>query len=212
MATKSSEVPNGLRLTVAVVVGIIIAAVGLARHASLIWVLVGWDATALVYLIWDWAIIGGMSPGETARRAVREDPTAAVTDILILTASLASLVAAGVIMASGSSHTALHLAVALPSLAISWVLVHTVFMLRYARLYYGGKPGGINFNQSEEPRYTDFAYLAFTIGMTYQVSDNELQTTAIRATALRQALVSYLYGAVILAGVINLVVGLGSGN
>jgi uncharacterized membrane protein len=88
------------------------------------------------------------------------------------------------------------------SVVLSWTVVHN------ARLYYTGPNGGINFNQQAPPCYSDFAYLAFTIGMTFQVSDTDLQTAEIRATALRQALLSYLLGAVILATTINLASGL----
>ena len=95
-------------------------------------------------------------------------------------------------------------------MVVSWFAVHTVFALRYARLYYSDPPGGIDFNQSEAPAYVDFAYLAFTIGMAYQVSDTDLQTRKIRATALQHSLLSYLLGAVILAMTINLIIGLGN--
>jgi uncharacterized membrane protein len=95
---------------------------------------------------------------------------------------------------------------------LSWLLVHTVYTLRYAMLYYAGRDGGIDFNQTTSPRYSDFAYLAFTLGMTFQVSDTDLKTPAIRATALRHALLSYLFGAVIVATMINLVAGLGGGR
>jgi uncharacterized membrane protein len=71
-----------------------------------------------------------------------------------------------------------------------------------------GPDGGVDFNQDDPPRFSDFAYLAFTIGMTYQVSDTELTTPATRGTALRHALLSYLFGAVILAATINLIAGL----
>jgi uncharacterized membrane protein len=87
---------------------------------------------------------------------------------------------------------------------VSWVAIHTVFTLRYAQLYYSGAPGGIDFNQPEPPAYVDFAYLAFTIGMAFQVSDTGLQTRKIRATVLRQALLSYVFGVVIVAMTINL--------
>ena len=70
----------------------------------------------------------------------------------------------------------------------------------------------MDFNQAAPPRYVDFAYLAFTIGMTFQVSDTDLQTPAIRATALRHALLSYLFGAVIVATTVNLVAGLGTSS
>jgi uncharacterized membrane protein len=84
-----------------------------------------------------------------------------------------------------------------------------VFTLRYARLYYLNESGGIDFNQGDElPAYVDFAYLAFTLGMTYQVSDTDLKTRTIRATAPRHALLSYVLGAVVLAITINLVAGL----
>jgi uncharacterized membrane protein len=93
------------------------------------------------------------------------------------------------------------------SVVLAWVMVHTVFTLRYAHLYYSGN-GGIDFNEKDDPDYRDFAYLAFTIGMTYQVSDTDLQTKAIRRTALKQGLMSYLFGTTIIAMTINIVAGL----
>jgi uncharacterized membrane protein len=93
------------------------------------------------------------------------------------------------------------------SVALSWLLIHTLFTLAYARLYHRGDTG-ISFNQTDPPRYTDFAYLAFTIGMTFQVSDTAIGSSAIRAAALRHALLSYLFGAVILATTVNFVVSL----
>src|SRR5215210_5268718 len=94
------------------------------------------------------------------------------------------------------------------SVVLAWGMVHTVFTLRYARLYYGRPKGGIEFNQDEPPRYSDFAYLAFTVGMTFQVSDTNLKTEQIRATVLRQGLLSYMFGTVIIATTINLIAGL----
>jgi uncharacterized membrane protein len=94
------------------------------------------------------------------------------------------------------------------SVALSWTVVQTLFTLHYARLYYTHPAGGIDFNQEAPPRYADFAYLAFTVGMTFQVSDTALGSSALRAATLRQALLSYLLGAVILATTINLVAGL----
>ena len=91
------------------------------------------------------------------------------------------------------------------SVAVSWFTVHTVFLLRYALLYYAAPEGGIDFKMHERPSYRDFAYVALTLGMTFQVSDTDLRSTQMRATALRHALLSYLFGAVILAVAINLV-------
>ena len=90
-------------------------------------------------------------------------------------------------------------------MALSWLLVHSTFTLRYARTYYSRPEGGIDFNEDEAPTYQDFAYLAVTIGMTFQVSDTNLTTKAIRRIALRHALLSFLFGSVIVGLVINVV-------
>lgn len=91
---------------------------------------------------------------------------------------------------------------------MSWLTVHTIFTLRYAVLYYAEPVGGVEFHMDDLPSYRDFAYLAMTIGMTFQVSDTDLKSTAMRATALRHALLSYLFGSLILAAAVNLVAGL----
>jgi uncharacterized membrane protein len=78
----------------------------------------------------------------------------------------------------------------------------------YAKLYYQGEGGGVDFNEEEPPCYSDFAYLVLTIGVTFQVSDTNLKTKEIRRTALRHALLSYVFGALIIATTINLIAGL----
>ncbi len=98
-------------------------------------------------------------------------------------------------------------ALAVPSVALSWLAVHAVFTLRYARLYYSER-GGIDFNGDVEPDYHDFAYVALTVGMTYQVSDTDLTTKSIRRTATRHALLSYVFGTFVVAMMINVVAGL----
>ena len=88
------------------------------------------------------------------------------------------------------------------SVLVAWGVVQTVFTLRYADLYYS-TGDGIDFNDDAPPDYRDFAYLAFTIGMTFQVSDTDLTSSAMRRIALRHSLLSYLFGAVILASMVN---------
>ena len=172
----------------------------------------GWDAAAAVYLVWMWSTIWPLGPEETRRRANRDDPNRLSADATLLSASVISLVAVGVVLI-GASHKSgstkdLFIALAIASVVLAWGVVHTVFTLRYARLYWDDGEGAVDFNQSAPPRYSDFAYLAFTIGMTFQVSDTDLKTKEIRATALRHALLSYLFGAVIIATTINLIAGL----
>jgi uncharacterized membrane protein len=159
-------------------------------------------------------VIGELGPQETAAHATPEDPARPLTDLITLNACIASLGGVVYLLAAGSSGRgtveALAAALGIASVVGAWLVVHTVYTTWYALLYYSHDRGGIDFNQGEPPAYADFAYLAFTLGMTYQVSDTDLQTRPIRATALRHALLSYLLGAVVLATVINLVAGLGS--
>jgi hypothetical protein len=78
---------------------------------------------------------------------------------------------------------------------------------RGASQYYSSDTG-IDFNQDRPPQYTDFAYVSFTLGMTYQVSDADITNHPIRSTVLRHTLLSFVFGSVILATTINLVAGL----
>jgi uncharacterized membrane protein len=208
--------PTAARVAVAgvvgAVVGVVVGVVAGWRYAPA----AGWTAAAVVLLVWTWLVIAPMTADQTAAHATREDPDRPLTDVVVLFACVASLAGVVYLLAAGSGgHGAAEVVAAglgIASVAGAWAVVHTVFTLRYALLYYADSPGGIDFNQSARPDYLDFAYLAFTLGMTYQVSDTDLQTRPIRATALRHALLSYLLGAVVLATVINLVAGLGSSS
>jgi uncharacterized membrane protein len=205
----------GVRGGAALAVGVAAAAAVVATAGWRYGPAVGWIAAAATFLLWTWAAVGRMDPPRTASHATREDPTRAATDLIVISASLASLVGVGYLLSAGSKtggDADVAAAVGIASVAAAWLVVHTVFTLRYARLYYLNGSSGIDFNQDEQPAYVDFAYLAFTIGMTYQVSDTDLKTRTIRATALRQALLSFVLGAVILATTINLVAGLSNSS
>ena len=200
------------RVIISIAVGL---AAGIGYSLFLPWVLtplVTWDVAALTYVTWILSVLWRMDAEQTERHAGREDPTRAAADLILICASVASLVAVGnVIVQSGSGgglREGLQIGFGVASVVISWAVIHTVFTLRYARIYYTGPDGGANFHQEEPPAYSDFAYLAFTIGMTFQVSDTELNTTGFRRTVLRHSLLSYLFGTVIVALTINLIAGL----
>jgi uncharacterized membrane protein len=172
---------------------------------------VGWSVSALVFCVFTFVNVRGRDATQTAAMAKRDDPSPTSTDLLILLANVASLVAVTYLLVHANSthgvRQALLASLAVASVAVSWALVHTLYMLRYAVLYYSDSAGGINFNQNDPPRFADFAYLAFTIGMTYQVSDTNFENTRIRAVALRHALLSFVFGSMILATMVNLVAG-----
>ena len=215
-ATAISRQPTGpntgLRLAVAgaigVVAAVVIALIGAIEYAPAL----GWDVAAGTLLLWTWIRIWRMGADDTAVNATREDPTRPVSDVLLLAAAVVSLIAVGffLVQASSAKGSAQDLlaAVGVVTVVLSWLVVHSVFTLRYAMLYYTGKDGGVNFNQSIPPRYSDFAYLAFTVGMTFQASDTDVQSKDIRRAVLRQAWLSFPFGAVIIATSINLVSGL----
>ena len=202
----------GTRVTAAAAVA---AAVGVGAGLLTSWqaaVLLAWEAAAVTYLAWVWSSIGRLDADHTRRLAVREDSSRAAAEFMLIGASVLSLVGVVVGLLKGSGmhggSRAFLVTLGVLSIVSAWAVVHTVFTLRYAHLYYGGTPGGIDFNEDDPPRYLDFAYLSFTIGMTFQVSDTNLETKVIRATALRQGLLSYVFGALIIATAINVLAGL----
>ena len=201
------------KLLVGVAVGVVASALtALLGHGRLA-LLIGWDLTALTFCALMWRSMWPMDPQATRTHSQRDNPGRETTDLVVIVAGVASLVAVGLVLLGASnadgSTKFLEAGLATVSVFVSWTTIHTVYATRYASLYYEGKPGGIDFNQDDErPDYRDFAYLAFTLGMTFQVSDTDLQTKAIRRTALRQALVSFPLGTVIIASMINLISGL----
>jgi uncharacterized membrane protein len=200
------------QISVAAAVGVLIGVSTSFFVAPKFAALFGWDAAAAVYVGWVWLEVWPADQHRTVKHAVSTDPTRAASDLLLLGAATASLVAVGFVLGSAAQSKGtvelLRVALALVSVGLSWTVLHTVYTLQYARLYYSGPDGGVSFNQRDLPTYSDFAYLAFTIGMTFQVSDTDLQDSAIRRTALRQALLSYVFGTGILATTVNLVASL----
>ncbi|MGY1694742.1 MULTISPECIES: DUF1345 domain-containing protein [unclassified Geodermatophilus] len=200
---------------VAVALGVAVAVtVGWARSPAL-GLMLGWDTVAGLYT--GWLVFGllRMDAAATARRATTTDLNRVTTDVILLVAAIASLVVVAVVLARADQGSGpeelLRVVLGVVSVVLSWALVHTLYTLRYAALYYAEPVGGIDFTGAEAPTYRDFAYLAFTVGMTFQVSDTTLQSTVLRGTALRHALLSYLFGTGILATTINLVASLRAG-
>jgi len=191
------------RVVVGGLSGLLVAGITLAEGAS--WSVAALGATdvaALVFITWVWLSVVGADADVTARLARAEDASRTAAEAVLLGAGAASLLAVGFTLAQAShAHGAgrgLLTALALASVALAWSAVHTVYALRYARLYYTPPDGGIDF-KGERPDYLDFAYLALTIGMTFQVSDTDLTRKRVRRQALRHALTSYVFGTVIVA-------------
>jgi uncharacterized membrane protein len=198
----------GLRVAIMAVVGIAAGlGVGLSGH----WMFapaIGWAAAAGTFLVVVAVTFGTIPPAETGAHATREDGSRTVSHVLVTTATIASIGAVGLLLlAAHSTSDPVRIriaALAVGTVALSWLLTHTLFTLRYAALYYD-EGGGIDFNQRLPPSYGDFLYLAFTIGMAFQVSDTAVTSRRLRGAVLRHALLAYLTGAIVLATTINLV-------
>jgi uncharacterized membrane protein len=192
--------------------GLIAVAVALQQGAS--WsvaALLGSDAAAVVFVVWVWAGIARLDAAATSRLARAEDASRVAAESVLVGAGAASLVAVVFTLARAGRAVAPArgelTALAVASVVLAWTCVHTIYVLRYARLYYGSPEGGIDFG-TEPPEYADFAYLALTIGMTFQVSDTNLTAKRLRRAALHHALLSYVFGTVIVAITVSTVAGL----
>ena len=193
-----------------------VIAAGLATIAGVpeIAALIGWAVSAGGLLFWVWRISWPRGPGGTKQLA-EEEGRNRVTDTVVLGASVASLAAVVEALVRSSSNDpvgVLTVVLGVVVVIVSWALVNTVFAFKYARLYYAGVDGGIDFDQETPPTYSDFAYVAFTVGMSFAVPEIPLVDTQIRKVGLLHALMSYLFGTVVIAVAVNLVTNLGQSS
>jgi uncharacterized membrane protein len=176
----------------------------------------GWGTGALVFLVWVWSTVPIGDGAAAARVAQAEDASRTASDAVLLAAGVASLVAVAYTLVqagrAGEPARAMLTALAVASVALAWACVQTVYALRYGRLYYSEPVGGIDFHGDHSPDYLDLAYLALTIGMTFQVSDTDLTLKRLRRVAIRHALLSYVFGTVIVALTVSVVAGLLGGK
>ncbi len=209
------------RLAIAVVVGVLAGVLagglaplgaadtgrGLLVHA-LAGFVVGGLAFALPLLL---HVLGHDAPA-TREKVQGRDGDAAWYDVVVILVGLASLTGVGILLVGGrqrGSEALVDALVGVGAVAVGWLCVHTVYVLRYARVYYASPRPPIDFNQDDDPTFSDFAYFSFNLGMTYQVSDTGLSGSGIRRVVLGHCLLAYLFGTVVIASTINLVAGIG---
>ncbi|WP_310086707.1 DUF1345 domain-containing protein [Caulobacter sp. BE254] len=177
-------------------------------------ILIGWDAGALVYVVTTWRLFLTADEAEVRRRAAAEDEKPPGILLLVLAAILSSLVAVVVAMlnarSAGPDIKTITAACAGVTLVLSWVVLHSVFTLHYAHRHFGDgtdKPGFL-FPGEPASTYLDFVYLAFSIGATFQVSDNNVLTAKLRNLVTAQAVCAYFYNTAVLALGINIIASL----
>ena len=202
---------NRNRFLFSAVFGLMLFAVCLFFFNWQIALLAGWDASTISLMILIWLAFLPDSGQHTRQIALGIGVRYPVLDILIILASLISLVI-GVLLFTASKGQPIEIIFCLFSIFCSWNLIHVLYAVHYSEMYYqreaDNHEGGIDFNSKEAPGIWDFAYLAYTIGMTYQVSDTNLLTRDFRKLALSQALISFLFSTVLIATMINFIASL----
>ena len=181
--------------------------------------IVTWDVFAVSVLGLAWLTILTTPPEKLRARAQRQDLSHILIFVFVVVAAFAGLFAVGFLYINKTvvvvrSHFFIHLLMSLVAVICSWMLVHTVFGLRYAHTYYGdpdgpagplSHAGGLQFPGDREPDYVDFAYFSFTIGMTFQVSDVVITSRDFRKLVLAHGVLSFGFNTVILALTLNTV-------
>jgi uncharacterized membrane protein len=207
VAAAAQVISSRLRVNLCGAAGLVAGGVAGLFVSWQLAVLVGWVVLSSSLLAWIWADIGVCDATATRAKSTVEDSSHTTSVVVMVTASIVSLggVAAGL---AKSRHVSLWQEIALTVVALlavvlAWFVVHTMFTLRYAHEYYLEPAGGIDIPGNCDPDYRDFAYFAFTIGMSFATSDSEITTALIRRIALRHALVSYLFGTAIVGLTIN---------
>jgi uncharacterized membrane protein len=215
---RLARLPASLRLVVGAVIGLIAWVLCPAHYPLLVRLIIAWDAFGLTTLALIWAAIYTADADRIRAVAASEDLSRLLSFVFVLVAAAASLLAVVVLL--GTSHglplamLARHIALSGVAVATSWLLVHTVFTLRYAHIYYDAKEdgsdvGGLDFPGGEkEPNYLDIAYFAFIIGMTAQTADISISGRPQRRLALLHGLLAFVFNTTLVALVINGVAGI----
>lgn len=204
-----------VKAAVAAVVGLVVAVLAALLGVPDLSPLLGWAVAAAVFLAWAWSRAWPAGPERTRSLARHEDRSRKLVDTLIIVATFLSLVLVVLALVRSQQKDLVGSAAALLAVVgvvAAWALVNTVYAFKYARMYYIDDRHRFDFDQDEEPSYSDFAFTAFSIGMAYSASSITQSSTPSRRVAMGHALLSYFFGTFVVAVAINLVTGLTQGG
>jgi len=177
--------------------------------------LIGWNCGVVIFLSLIYLISRRADADEIKRRAIEVDEAGHIMLVLTILASVASVGAlvAELSGAKGQPASGLRVILAASTVILSWLLVHVVFALRYAHIYYlaekNGRPvGGLLFGDEGEPDYWDFLHFSLVIGATSQTADIAFGSREMRRLGTLHTLVAFGFNTAILATMINLAAGL----
>lgn len=213
LASSRKHIAHHGRFYVALAIGLVVLA---STWQQPVYLPLAGDVFFGVYV----ALMAVLTPRATAeelrRRACYEDEGIVLIVIITLAAITLSIGSIFTLFFQPKHPDALPLAIAIASVPLGWLTLHTLAAFHYAHLYYtsgyleGEDPkdaGGLAFPSTAEPAGWDFLYYSFVVGMTAQVSDVQVLTTTMRRLTLAHGVVSFFYNTVILALAVSLVAG-----
>ncbi len=207
------------RLIACAVAGLLVGAAWPADVSLLTRALLGWNVLCWLYLAWVTVTLLRADTGHVKRVALAQAESASMVLLVVVLASVMSLVAIVFELiaakAAGPLHMLAPMLFAFVTVVGSWLLLPMLFGLTYAAAYYGAEPdNGLTFPGSDkdfEPNHTDFLYFSFTIAVTAQTSDVGITTRRMRRLVLFQSILSFVFNTTILAFSINAAAGFFSG-
>lgn len=201
------------KLIVSIAVAIIVLVIVPNDPVYHINIMESWDAFGLTMILLSWISFFSINSQGIRQQSIQQDESAPVIFALVLVATLASLGEVFLLLTCKTDYS--KIAIAISGMLLSWILIHTIFALRYAHLYYGNDKtnrdvhaGGLNFPEDKHPDYLDFAYFSFVLGMTFQVSDVEVTSKRLRRLSLLHGLISFFFNTLIVALTINVIAGI----
>jgi len=206
---------NRPRMLVGLALGVVGALLVPAHTRAMVRVLAGWDAAVWSYLAMIWVHMAVADEGRVREFARRDDENAGVVLIVICMATIASIAAIVMELASvkgtAGASTVWHYVLTGLTLFGAWFLIPTIFTLHYARLYYDtdAKETPLLFpDHALQPDYWDFLYFSFTIAVASQTSDVVLRSRSLRRAALAQSVLSFYFNVAVLGLCVNIAAGL----
>ena len=182
--------------------------------------LIAFDGGAAMFLASVWIMMASATPDGMRRRAELEDEGRYAVLSFSAAAAIAILLAIVFelhgIKDRPSELAGADVALAAATILLSWFFMNTIFALHYAHGYYGDadpsseyKPvGGLIFPGRHDPDYWDFMYFSFVVGMTFQVSDVQIEDHRLRRVVLAHGVLAFFFNVVIVALTINILAGL----
>lgn len=204
-----------VKAAVAAVLGLVIAGIAALLGVPDLSPLLGWTIASAVFLVWVWSRAWPADPEHTRSLARHEDESRKLVDSLIIVAAVLSLVLVVFALVRSQQKDPVGSAAAILAVigvVAAWALINTVYAFKYARMYYLDDRHRFDFDQDEDPSYSDFAFTAFSIGMAYSASNITQSSTPSRRVAMGHALLSYFFGTFVVAVAINLITGLTQGG